>query len=361
MEDGVEVIVNHLEPYKIMGEPSSLILEEMFTIDTERDDVAEIGLTDIGVYFDVDSQGNIYLNSNENVEGTIFKFDKDGNFICFFARKGQGPGELQARHSLSLYLTIDNKDNIAVSDSYNKLVVFESDGDFIKENKIASNTLCTIPLSNGNFLSYILVLNNRAEFLIQNPLTLFNSQYEEIKELEKQMGPNPLIKNRVKAGYHNILSWGVSNGKIFTGLPERGYDIYVYDFEGRLIRKIKKEYSPIPVTKEYKKEFMKQFEAAMYDDIRNKYYFPDSMPPFHSFFTDADGRLFVMTYEKGRNPGEYMYDIFNPEGVFICRKSMKVYHDGGGHYAKVKKGRFYCLNEKESGFMELVVYNMRWE
>ena len=40
MEDGVEVIVNHLEPYKIRGEPSTLFLEETFTIDTERQDIA---------------------------------------------------------------------------------------------------------------------------------------------------------------------------------------------------------------------------------------------------------------------------------------------------------------------------------
>ncbi len=30
MEDGVEVIVNHLEPYKLRGEPSNLILEKVF-------------------------------------------------------------------------------------------------------------------------------------------------------------------------------------------------------------------------------------------------------------------------------------------------------------------------------------------
>jgi len=39
IEDGVEVIVNHLEPYKIKGKPTNLILEEEFTIDTEKDDI----------------------------------------------------------------------------------------------------------------------------------------------------------------------------------------------------------------------------------------------------------------------------------------------------------------------------------
>ena len=47
MEDGVEVIANHLEPYKIKGEPGSLHLEEEFIIDFEGDDIAEIGMVNI--------------------------------------------------------------------------------------------------------------------------------------------------------------------------------------------------------------------------------------------------------------------------------------------------------------------------
>ena len=72
MEDGVEVIVNHLEPYKIEGEPSNLFLEEKFTINTEKDEIVEIGLTDIWS-FDVDSEGNIYLLHLQSRENCIFK------------------------------------------------------------------------------------------------------------------------------------------------------------------------------------------------------------------------------------------------------------------------------------------------
>ena len=67
MEDGVEVVLNHLEPYKIKGEPSTLILEEEFTIDTERDEMIQIGLTDL-IAFDVDSKGSIFLFNAKNKE-----------------------------------------------------------------------------------------------------------------------------------------------------------------------------------------------------------------------------------------------------------------------------------------------------
>lgn len=46
IEDGVEVVLNHMEPYEIQGERAHLTLEEIFTIDTEINDIAELGLTD---------------------------------------------------------------------------------------------------------------------------------------------------------------------------------------------------------------------------------------------------------------------------------------------------------------------------
>ena len=74
IEDGVEVVVNHLEPYEIKREPSNLILEEEFTIDTEKDEIAETGLVDIEPdVFDVDSEGNVYLLNWKGMENVILK------------------------------------------------------------------------------------------------------------------------------------------------------------------------------------------------------------------------------------------------------------------------------------------------
>jgi hypothetical protein len=85
------------------------------------------------------------------------------------------------------------------------------------------------------------------------------------------------------------------------------------------------------------------------------------MPPFLAFFSDDEGRLFVMTYEKGENPGEYICDIFNPDGVCVGRKSLKVFHGESGLHATMKNGRFYCLHEKSNGYKELIVYRVEWK
>ena len=359
-EDGVEVVLNRLEPYSIKGKTSTFTLEREFSIDTEDDTIANLGLTDIGYYFAIDSQGNIFLNCHENADAMIFRFDRGGTFIRSFGRKGQGPGELQGRHELALYLTVDSNENIAVSDFGNKIVIFDKNGKMIEARKIDSETICILPLPNGNFLSFMRVMEPRSDFINQNPLILFDNRFEKITELDKQMIPNPVVGKRLKGNYY-ILSWSVANGKIFTGFQERGYEIFMYDLDGKLLRKIKKESIPVPVSEEYKKKFMEQWNAPIFDDIRSKIYFPDAMPPFHSFFADDEGRLFVMTYEKGENPGEFIYDIFDPDGICTGRKSLRILHDESGIQAKMKNGRFYCLNEKESGYKELVVSKVIWE
>lgn len=361
MEDGVEIVVNHLEPYRIKGEPSTISLEKKFTIDTERDEIAKLGLTDIGGFFDADSEGNIYLISPKSGENIVFAFDKDGAFVRSFGRKGQGPGELQVQTYGSGLLSVTLKDEIAISDHNNKKIsFFRKDGSLVKETKLDSRIGFAIPLENGNYLILKGVVNPQGEYINQNILILCNEKFEEIKELDRQSVPNPVIGKRLKGIYY-VFSWSVAKQKIYTGFQERGYEIFIYDLEGKMIRKIKKQHKPVTVSEEYKKNYMKQYEAPVFAPIRSKIYFPDSMPPFHAFFADDEGRLFVMTYERGENPGEYIYDIFNPDGFFIGRKSLKIHNDENFLYAKMKDNHLYCINEKESGYKELVVYKVRWQ
>lgn len=346
----MEVVINHLEPYKIEREPGMFNLEKEFVIDTERDEIAEIGLTDISA-FDVDSDGNIYLLDDKNNEKFIFKFDSRGNFSNSFGQKGQGPGELQYPYSPSF--VTDYKDEIILRDiTNNKLVFFQNDGNLIKEIKLIPNISVVIPVNTGKLLILRRVWDYDADYHIRDHLSLYNDELKEIKKIEMRKMPNP-VKQRVKASYY-IYAWRLSNGRIYTGIPDQGYEIHVYDLNGNLIRKIRKEYNPVLFSEELKKKWEKIPKSF-------KVYFPDSMPPFHSFFTDNEGRLFVMTYEKGKNPEEYIYDIFNSKGIFIGRSNLNVLHDMNDVYAKIKNGRLYSLLEEKSGYKKLVAFKMKWE
>jgi len=370
IEDGVEVIVNHSEPYKIKGEPSTLHLEEEFTIDTGRDEIAEIGVTDIED-FDVDSQGNIYFFQKwESDENLVYKFDKNANFVTTFGKRGQGPGEIE----YPLYQYITNQDEILIQDeSKFKLFVFDRNGVLIEEAckdlkikinrdpKTVYTSFSFIPLENGNYLAY----GWRFDFSTKHRfdlLLLFNSKLEKLKELDKCDYGKTIAFSLRKVKYTpRVFICQVSDKRIYVGHENRGYEILIYDLDANLVKKIRKEYNPVDVPNEFK-----EFWRANIGRYEDRLDFPDNMPPFHYFFLDDEGRLYVKTYEKGDKQNEYIHDIFNSDGIFIARESIAGY--GGWVYpgitlnrAKARNNRIYCIREKENGYKELIVYGMKWE
>ena len=351
-EDGVEVVVNHLEPYRLKGEPSTLNLEEEFTIDTEKEEMLEIGLIGIET-FDVDGEGNIFLIQWDSRENYIFKFDSKGNFKTSFCRRGQGPGEIEWG---SLVLINPEGEVMAKDISKQKFLIYDREGNFLREIHLGSFFHMLVPLLNGQY--FIFWGEDTPEFRKQF-VGLCNSKFEDVKKLDAFQYPNVMfVKSPVN---RDRLEYTVSKDRICIGNTERGYEIHVYDLEGRLLRKIRKEYDAVEVTEDFKKSYFERFPEG--DPFLDLLYFNKHWPPFRYLFTDEEGRLFVLTFEKGPNPGEYMYDIFNPDGAFVRRIGLKNQgmFTGPVFPARAKNGRLYCLREKESGYKELVVYRMKWE
>jgi hypothetical protein len=358
MEDGVEVIVNHLEPYKLRREPSNLMLEKVLSIDTEMDDIVDLGLTDIGV-FDVDSEGNIYMVNPKAREHFIFKFDGNGNFVNSFCRIGQGPGELSV-YPYTLNVTYQNEIT-SMNQNNRKLLIFNSIGNLIDETLITIKGKLiqdVIPLKNGNYFCFYYIYDRSSDYIYKYTFALHDSDFKEINDLDEFKWANPFRGKKFKG--ININCYSITGDKIFVGSDTRGYEIWVFDLDGNLKRKIRKEYEKIPIPREFVEENMKFLSVAM----RRMTDFPKFFPPFQFFFADSVGRLYVMTYEKGEDSGEYMFDIFNADGIFVGRKSIRAFYDymmGTFLWAKGKQNHLYFRNEKDSGFKELVVYKMRWE
>lgn len=353
-EDGVEVIVNHLEPYKVEKEPTRLYLEAQLTIDTENESIAETGLTNI-YYFDVDSEGNIFFGNDRPQENYILKFDRNGNFVTAFGRRGQGPGELRE----PLFPVITNQDEVLIMDEgKRKLFIFTKEGDFIKSIPQDTATVALFSLENGNYLRVSAFYDYPDDFLPYVLLfSLSSSGFKEIKELDR-ITLTYIMRGKEKAITPGFF-WSVTKTNVYFGNEERGYEINVFDLEGNLVRKIKKDYRKVRIPDEY----IKEKTEGMREGWRQRYYFPEYFPPFQCAFVDDKERLFVITNEKGSNPGEYMCDIFNPEGVFISRASVTGIIDTGIIFFSpiARKALLYCIQEKENGYQKLVVYKMKWE
>jgi len=363
-EDGAEVVANGLDPYKIEAEANRLRLEKKLVIDFEDPDLAAVGIPQI-TSFDVDSKGNIYIWSHRASENFIFKFDSFGKFERSFGRSGQGPGEIGA---LS-YLRINDRDEIVISDYGRKrLILMSKSGAAVNERRLPVDVDTATLLANGNMLAW------RAPFkpdegVAELQVVLFDQELNELTVLgPTEKLPNWAMARRINGlGTAPTLGQGsVCKGHIYMGNKQSGYEISVYDLEGKPVRKIRKAHKPIALPEDIRKKVLDVFDVPIHKGQKSKLYFPASMPPIQYFFTDDQGRLFVMTFEKGEIPGSYMYDIFDPDGVFVGRtsldntgnESLEIW--GGPFEVRAKNNLLYHLRAKASGYQELVVYRMIW-
>ena len=349
IEDGVEIIINRINPYKIKGEAYDFDLEEEMVISEERKDLLERGMRSMGE-FAVDSDGNIYIIGWKNIDNFIFKFDKNGNFITSFGRRGQGPGELE----MPMWPGIV-RDELYLTDRGKKIVIYDKDGNLIEERYFLFSATYGDVLTNGKYILFGGVEGYKTEVYAPCSLSLYDSGFRKIKTLDIY-----------KLYYRNerlapFFMWRVTKSNIFIINEERGYEILVYDFEGNLVKKIRKGYRPVPASKEIKMMIM----GPQYTETGpGRNYVPDPLPPVRFFEVDDDNRLFVMTYEKGNKQGEFMYDIFSPEGVFVGRKSLNLRWADllfGVKYQDIKNNRLYCYRENEEGYMEMVVSKIKWK
>jgi hypothetical protein len=354
IEDGVEVVINHLEPYQIKDEPITFILEEEFVIDTEKDNLAELGIGTISTW-DVNPEGDIYLASR----GQIFKFDKKGNFVQIIGQKGQGPGDFQSIRELR----ITNSGELSFYDYGNvKYLFLTLDGTFKEERKVTSDTFIhwIIYLDNSNFM--IRERQNEPEKGLRKfQYVLLDNNFEKIVSLYPSYQIEiPYYQTDKFSLLPYTMSKEISMDKIFVSSNMReDLEIEVYNFQGDVLRKIRRESKRLKISKEYKEEILKRWEKApAWEDwdLKRKHYFPDYFPPFKMFWIDDDERIFVETYEEGKRAGEALLYIFNPEGIFVGTQSLKE-----ARYRRFKNNRMYCVYRKESGYEELVAYKMKWE
>jgi hypothetical protein len=351
-ENGVEVVINHLEPYKIKGDTETLELEEELSIDFSREDTARLGLADV-YNFNVDSRGKIYVLNARPIEYFIFAFDAQGRFLKSFGKKGQGPGELQ----WTLSIAFDSQDNVIVTDSdIRKNVVFDPQGNPLREMAFPKDAYSLYLIDNNRNIVYWRKYTSPEADHFNDYFGLSGPGMEEVRVLDSCRWPNP-VKHGIRGNRLNrVFDWKASGNRIYVGNEDRGYEFLVFDWNGNLLKKIRKVYKPV--------------EVRMLEDDKKKVIaeraglqvvFPEYWPAFGSFFVDEESRLYVQTYERGDSRADYIYDIFNEEGILILRQSLPIKPavDIEGD-ALVKNGRLYCLEEKEFGYKALVVYQMAW-
>jgi hypothetical protein len=346
IEDGIEVVLNGMEPYKFPDVQSPVRMNEEWVIDLEDENVSKTGLYKLDT-FAVDAEGSIYILNLRSEEDHIFKFTPDGKFDKSFGRHGQGPGELAG--PTEVILTADRELMVADPDNA-KLVYLNRDGGLIREVTLNRNIPIVQPVSNGNFVVFGRIRPELDQRFLTYPLELCDGNLELIKELDEYRMENFRVTRRIR-GTSPGFGLAIGGDLIFIGNEIRDYEIWVFDLEGALVRKIRKKHQPLPVTDEIKEKAL----AIYNENVKPMVFFPETLPPFRTMSADEEGTLYVVTFEESNSPGENLIDVFNPEGAFVGRLSAAVFVNPGSPIDVVAhKGRFYYIRETESGFKQLV-------
>jgi hypothetical protein len=311
-EEWIPVVHNPKNPVSPLGTPSKLIVTEELCIGNkeEHKDLMSPAIRDV----QLDNEGNIYVLDFR--KSHVVVFNKDGHYLRTIGEKGKRKGKLSYPLSMSIF----ERKGIMIYDDHANY--YSLDGEFL-DRIYAGKYKDTSPKldSRGNFIGALYSRDPKREIRGGNLLRLDSNfkliaVYGSFKErFHHQEWPRLKAWFTFQVRIDDSVIWAIRSN----------YELHIHDSSGKKIRKIIKEYNPIRITDEDKKEMMNEVLDSMTSG-RNPFTegsleFPEVFPPIHRIACDDEGRIYVQTYEKDEN-GRIYHDVFDPEGRYITKFSL---------------------------------------
>lgn len=247
-----------------------------------------------------DSDGKIFVADNYSCNIKIF--DKKGNYLKTFGKKGNGPGEIT--NLASLFIA---KDTIYVSDQFNKSIsLFNKQGEYIKSLYTGKQMGFAFPVSDNYFVcSTINGVELKNKVVILSKLVLSSKKFNYIKTLDSiSTDYNPSQLNLADLVFPFAFD---NSGNMFTALiSEDRYEIKKNDSTGKLVGKISKPFSKTEIDSMQKKIIRANSNA---ENIENEFSKKAYNKAIHGIWTDKDNRLWVLPAKKVSDNCLY-FDVF---------------------------------------------------
>jgi hypothetical protein len=269
---------------------------------------------------------------------------KDFTLKHSFGKEGEGPGEFLRRSGYAR-LNITVKKDLIFVESNGRLTFFSKNGKYLRQLNCAAAGYLFKPLSNGNLLGHRDVGETNT---LLKTLNIFNNR--DLK-IEKQFVQ---IKHGTQPGkaiilFDKTLRSYVDDKYIYvTG--DCDFRIDIYDHEGNHIRQFhKKDYEPLKISDEDKKETHAYFKIALasYERIKDRFKFPDNFPAIRNIDFDGD-LLYVTTFHRNEE-GLECY-VINRNGEFLKKIFLPVVKENIFRESPydIYKGKIYQLVENDS-------------
>ncbi|MBL7084394.1 MAG: 6-bladed beta-propeller [Candidatus Aminicenantes bacterium] len=289
--------------------------------------------------FVIDKNENIYV---ADVKETYVKvFDKNGEFLKVFGKEGEGPGEIGRISSIH----INAKNELLVHDSRNrKIQYFSLEGKFVRSKNLGKIRPLRLYCDyNENYYVTTAVIDPPNSRYV---LLKYDNDLNLIATIAKIPAPDPTkpFNPFMPFFYYQLMN----DDCLLYGYPE-SYELHIFNPEGKIIKKIIRDYNPVPVSEAEKEEMRKDIRPG------RKLEFPRYHSAFVYFKIDEEGRIFVQTWEKPESGEEYCFDVFDSDGRYIAKIPLNF------RLAVMKKSKIYTIEEDEDGYQYIKRYKVTWK
>jgi hypothetical protein len=338
-ENGVKVIKNPKVPiYKA----NILTLEEELSLG---------GTEAKGVYsfsqirsLAVDKDEYIYILDEKEVHVKVF--DKNGKYLRTIGQKGQGPGDLNNPGRISIYRVTNE---LMVRNGSQGISFFSRDGEFLRNITTIESKRAFLVKSDSKGSILLNLIETKGQDRPQNILKKFSPDINLISELASSPAPSP----------YDLLAprfiWTLDEkDNVYYSYPE-DYEIRVVNPQGKLFKRIIRDYNPVKTSEKEKEEYLKELKnLRLPPDLIAKVNISSVHSAFRRFIVDEDGRIFVENWEKTKDGKSSFFDIFDSAGKYIAKIPFKP------HPLLFKKNKLYSLEEDEGGYHVIKRYKITW-
>lgn len=307
-------------------------------------------------------KGNYYFMDKKN--NIVYQYSKSSKLLNTFGKSGEGPGELRRISGF------DFTDGQIYMQSESKIVFFSlNKRNLLKEIKKVRPSYFFV-LNNGKLLEIVREYNvdNKPD-LMADSLYLCSSGFKRLKLLLKDSEmnkPGMFFRDFINT---MEIKYSSEKGEIIVSQRKKGFLFHVFNDDGDLIFKIKKnETKRLRVSEKFKNDFKEELlsdprmrsNLEMAKQLMKKIKFSEYFPTFHSFYLDEKGDIFIRTYQRKREL--LLYEKYSPEGKFIRNfwiedENSDVFETR--NYISFYKNQFIYLKESPDGDYILVKQSIK--
>jgi len=287
----------------------------------------------------VDDEENVYVCDDKINQISVF--NNRGKYVRSIGRKGQGPGEYQIISNIQII----NRNEIAIFERGKPaLIIYDKNGKIISEKKNLSieYSIASYIDNDGN------IYMGTSETFISDYIRLvkLNNKYEKIMTIAKitissDMKHYPPNELRYILLPDNSIAWAITSA----------YEISIVNSQGKLVKKITKAYMPARISEAFKDNMLKKTPFEFRASLKQR--FGDYFPAFDIMCSDDDNWLYIKSFEKEKATDNIFIDIFDREGRYIARNSLKMGEELTPRQEGklvIKKNKIYVKDFNEDGF-----------